>query len=393
MAVRRGVRAADGAGAAGSGERPVVDARVVIIHGDEPFLLEEQTRSLTRALDAAFGGADVVRFQGGSTDSAAVLDECRTTGLLAPHKVVLVEDADRLVIGTKGAAGAAAADDDDGGALDVEGDAAAEAGVATGAARGGGRKPARGSRAPATPRQLFERYAESPCPTATLVLRAQSWRTGRLDALCRVIACNTLDARGAAGWCVERCRSAHGASIESGAAALLVERLGVSLHQLDSELGKLAAFAGAGGTISRHAVADLVGVSREEKAWEIQAPLLAGDTGRTLAVARELLDISEVPEEVLMWTIIDLLRRTTRVAHLLRGGASDGDIRSSERLWGESGARLIERARRVDPDRLTDLLHAALETDRAGKSGMGSRERQMELILVRIAGTMHAGHG
>lgn len=371
-----------------------MDARVVIIHGDEPFLLEEQTRSLTRALDAAFGGADVVRFQGGSTDSAAVLDECRTTGLLAPHKVVLVEDADRLVTGTKGAVGGAPADDDDGAALDADGEAAAEEGGDTGAVRGGGgRKPARGSRAPATPRQLFERYAESPSPTATLVLRAQTWRTGRLDALCRVITCNTLDARGAAGWCVERCRSAHGAEIESGAAALLVDRLGVSLHQLDSELGKLAAFAGAGGTINRHAVADLVGVSREEKAWEIQAPLLAGDTGRTLAVARELLDISEVPEEVLMWTIIDLLRRTTRVAHLLRSGAGEGDIRSSERIWGESGARLIERARRVDPDRLTDLLHAALETDRAGKSGMGSRERQLELILVRIAGTMHAGHG
>src|SRR4051794_25098969 len=67
------------------------DCRFVILHGKEAYIRLERTSQLRDALAKAFGGVDTVTFNGSTTSAADVLDECRSFGLIAQHKLVIVE--------------------------------------------------------------------------------------------------------------------------------------------------------------------------------------------------------------------------------------------------------------------------------------------------------------
>ena len=95
------------------------------------------TDDLEATLSKEFGEIDKIVFDGTSIDLATGLDEIRTFDLLTRHKLVIVDDADVFLAG-----------------------------------KGTGKS---------TPRKAIERYAESTIDSATLLLRATTWRPGKLD--------------------------------------------------------------------------------------------------------------------------------------------------------------------------------------------------------------------
>ena len=97
---------------------------MVVLIGKELFLRSQYTSMLRSALEQAHGEIETFQF-GGDADSAAVLDECRSFGLMAGHKLVIVDDADQFVR--------------------------------------------------AETRPMIERYAQNPSEQATLVLRSAKW--------------------------------------------------------------------------------------------------------------------------------------------------------------------------------------------------------------------------
>ena len=115
----------------------MVKAANVVLIGKEPFLQAEFTSQLKDLLTARHGEIESFRFDGAGGNSqtslAAVLDECRTFGLMVTHKLVIVDNADELI------------KEDN--------------------------------------RPLMERYASAPCQSATLVPRCDKWNKGKLDAL------------------------------------------------------------------------------------------------------------------------------------------------------------------------------------------------------------------
>ncbi len=330
--------------------------RIVILAGKEPFLVGEATRRLVELLEGEFGGVDQFHFDGETAQPADVLDELRSYALLKPHKLVIVDDADRFLAGPKKSSS------------DSEG--------------------AQDNRR----RRALEAYAERPTPDATLLLRSESWRQGRLDRLvARVgakIKCDPLKNHEAVRWCINECEPRHGIKIERAAAALLVERLGTGLARLSGELAKLVAFVGGSRSIGPRDVIELVGCSREEKAWALQSAILTGRPEAALAKQRELLEISQLPGELVMWAISDLLRRLHTAARLLGAGTSVHAVESELRLFGDTGKGIIELARRSDPARFAQLLQLALDTDRRTKSGWGKADRNLEALTLRVTDTI-----
>ncbi|HIB01417.1 MAG TPA: DNA polymerase III subunit delta [Phycisphaerales bacterium] len=318
--------------------------RMAIIHGKESFLMSRYTSDFESAIAEEFGDVDRVVFDGATTDLATILDEVRTFDLMMRHKLVVVDNADVFLV-TKDS-------------------------VKT------------------SNRQALERYAESPVQSATLLLRALTWRPGKLDkAVAKVgivVKLQNLNELDSIRWCVGRCGKEHGCTLEAQAAQFLVQRIGVSLTRLDTELGKLSAKVAPETKITKADVAEMVGLSREEQAWEIQSIILSGNSGAAMTKLGELLDVSRQPKELLMWSVVDLTRRLSAASTMMQNGLSAGDIRKNLKLFGDGGNRILQLAKQRTPSELANLFTEAVAVDARTRSGLLDGRRGLELITLRV---------
>ena len=111
--------------------------RIVALVGRDDFLVPYFTRPLLEVLAAAHGEIERFDFDGDRVAVADVLDELRTYGLLQPHKLVVVDNAEKFL-----------------------------------AASGEGSGPSKA-------RTLMEQYAAAPVEQSTLLLRAPTWNRGQ----------------------------------------------------------------------------------------------------------------------------------------------------------------------------------------------------------------------
>lgn len=315
----------------------------MVLHGPEEFLRAEYTSQLRKALTAEHGEVDVIRFDGDSAPLADVLDECRSFGLLAAHKMVVVDQADMLLAGDN--------------------------------------------------RPLVERYANAPAEGATLVLRSSRWNKGKLDARIGEIGvickCDQVDPAMAARWVIKRAEKAHQVVVPQQVAAMLVDRVGAGLGKLDSELGKLAAAAGPEGTVTPELITDLVGASREEDMWSIQAELLCGNPERTLLHLHRILDNGPRNTAVpVSFACCDLARKLLGVCAGIESGANPFEAAKAVKIWGPSRDPILAAARRTSVARARELFDDCVRADVAQKSGLGTPVRTLERIVLRFAAVL-----
>jgi len=308
----------------GGGARvPGVEHRIVVLAGKELFLRTQYTSMLKEKLEAEHGEVEVFRFDGESVDLAAVLDECRSFGLMASHKMVVVDEADSFV----------------------------NAGT----------------------RAMLERYAVGPSEGATLVLRGGKWNKGKLDesisAVGLILKCDTVDEGTACRWVVARAQKEYQSSIDMRVAAGLVERLGADLGRIDTELGKLAIAAGVGNPITGELVSELVGLTREEEVWAIQSYLLCGDAGRSLGELKVILGNSPRSNAVpVIFACSDLARKLMGASEAMEQGVSTQVISKELKLWGASKDVILRTAGRMGPARARALFDECVAADVASKS-------------------------
>lgn len=327
------------------GADPPLDAavRVAILHGKEAFLRSAFTGQLRDAHAASGEPVDVLRFDGSEAPLAEILDECRSFGLMSQHKLVVVDNAEAL------------------------------------AAREGAR-PA------------LESYAKAPNETATLVLRAETWRPGNLDKAVKKVGvvkkCEAPDEATASAWARRRAEKRHGVSLPAEAARALVGKLGPDLGRIDAELGKLASAAGAegsGGVITAELVGELVGFTREEAVWGIQETLLTADAEGCLSKLRELITVSRVSPVLVRYAMVDLARKLHAGSRGLERGTPASVLRKELKLWGPAASAVLGAAGRISPESAASLLSSAVEADAGGKTGAGDEVRGLELLALRFA--------
>ncbi|MBO6514520.1 MAG: DNA polymerase III subunit delta [Phycisphaerales bacterium] len=330
---------------AGGTNTPSAEHRVVVLTGKELFLRSQYTAMLKERLEAEHGEIEVFKFEGETVDPAAVLDECRSFGLMSGHKMVVVDGADSFV----------------------------NAGT----------------------RAMIERYVEAPSEGATLVLRAGKWNKGKLDtAIGQVgimIKCDAVDEGTACRWVMARAQKQYESSIDQRTAAGLVERLGADLGRIDTELSKLATAAIAGGgkgsPITAAMVTELVGLTREEEVWAIQSYLLCGDPERALSELRVILGNSKNDNAVpVLFACSDLARKIMGASEAFGQGANPGMISKELKLWGASKDAILRTAKRLGPARARALFESCVAADVASKSsGVDTRILLERLVLSFVA--------
>ncbi|MFO0873536.1 MAG: DNA polymerase III subunit delta [Phycisphaerales bacterium] len=326
--------------------------RVVVLHGSELFLRSEKTRQLTASLVEAHGEIGRFEFDGETVAAATVLDELRSFGLMQPHKLVIVDDADRFL-------------------------------------------------ARDNSRRLLESYCEAPMREATLLLRATTWRAGNIDRLIAgigtIIACEPpRRTEDAVSWAIARCAEACGQRLARDAAELLVQRVGLHLARLDTEIAKVATLAGTGQPVTLAEVRELTPISRDEVAWAIQAPLLDGDAPATIATLHELVAVSRISEVLLTFAMVDTMRKLHDGAALASEGAGAWDVAKAAKIWGSDRDRMLaaisRNAKRLPRARIAALLHAAVRTEQRTRNGESTNTRRaLEALAVRTGVVLGSG--
>ncbi len=205
---------------------------IYAVYGDDAFLRREALQQIRHtALPGEEDELSMTRFPGDSTPLAAVFDEIRTLPFFAKRRLVLVDGADPFVTAH---------------------------------------------------RKELETYAEQPSTSGVLVLSVKSWTaTTRLAKLVEkvgaAIDCKGPQAKMLTPWLVHLAQSRYHATLETGAAELLLELVGPEVGLLAGEVEKLSVYVGPKGKIQSDDVARIVGAGRIETVWKM---LEAAATGR-----------------------------------------------------------------------------------------------------------------
>lgn len=254
----------------------------------------------------------------------SLLSNARTLPMMAPRRVIIVHEADRLLAPKRA----------------KEEDAAPET-------------PKKGKRAALTPAEELEAYIEQPEPMTTLV-----FVSGPLDANRRVVKllrkhadvvdCGSLhDAREAATWITKRLEKDE-LAIDQKAINVLLSATGLTLGRIRPEVEKLILYAAGESAITVAHVKDVV-IPKEES----EGTFALMDAVQNANAARALREVSV----------------------LIDGGVQPPVI------LGQLRAATI----RLRPDaRVKSGLEAVFRTDLAIKSSAGTPQYLLECLVVEL---------
>jgi len=324
---------------------PAIGAKTQILAlvGPEATLKRDHLDALRAALEEAHGQVDTFRYDGAACALADVLDELRSYSLLQQHKIVIVDNADTFV---------------------------------------------------SAHRAALERYTEAAVDSATLVLRADRWNSGKLDKLIAkvgaIIKCAKPSVVQAQSWLVERSKAMCGRALSRQVAARIVARIGPDLGRAENELGKLALLAGPEGDIDEHLVDQLVGSDSQEQAYAVQEALLASlaDHSRRCTAAiekiHELLDVSRQADVLVVYFVADLVRKLHQGFWMMSEGMAPAQIARQLRFWGSGEAAFTKVLGRLDARTVQTMFDRVVQIDIRGKSSLGPAWRNLERVCVQL---------
>jgi DNA polymerase III subunit delta len=149
-------------------------------------------------------------------------------------------------------------------------------------------------------RLVLERYLSRPSREVVLIMVAAAGAPGtskgekELDAALRAASSSAgfplLGEREGAEWATHHVREVHGATLEEGAARLLIEAVGTETAALASELDKLASYT-QGTPITERAVGDVVGVRHGETLGDFLDRVAERDAAGALALIDHVLTL------------------------------------------------------------------------------------------------------
>ncbi len=185
-----------------------------------------------------------------------------------------------------------------------------------------------------------------------------------------------------AGWIRERAEL-YGAVLDGRAVAVLADLAGDSLAALDSELRKLATYAG-GSPITETDVRTLVSQARDPNIFAMADAVVEGRLRDAVDLVRRLLADGESPQRLL--TMVARQYRLLILAKgLLEQGVRPPQIASRLRVPPFAIQRLLQQAPRYSIEQLRRAYARLLEADLHVKRGVFDDETALQLLLAELA--------
>ena len=247
---------------------------IYVLHGDDEFLKDQNRRQVVAQIIGQTDPQLCVSTFDATVELATVMDELRTLPFLAPHRVVIVREADAFI---------------------------------------------------AANREALERYCDAPCRTATLLLIVSAWNSAHriAKAVARIgqaIDCSVSD-REAMAPRLNRLAEALGKKLAPDAARALEDMVGRDLASLSSEVDKLAAYVGNKPLITAADVNAVVIAASEPVDFALPNALTAAKVGDAL-VAMHAVMTRKGEEFRTLGAIASHLRRAMK-GHALKASGQD----------------------------------------------------------------------
>ena len=232
-------------------------------------------------------------------------------------------------------------------------------------------------------------YLESPSPTTVLVLSGEKidQRTklgSKLSKEGALFAFEPPRQQELPAW-INRRAARHKTKIDSDAAHLLADLVGIELGSLDMSLAKLAVYAGADETITTDHVEALVAPTRVHSIFELTDAIGARDTGRATALLRNALEGGENALMVL-GMIARQFRQLLGIKEMLEDRASNADLARDLGIRPFLIEPLKTQARRYSKLELANALRAIQRADVSLKSSRLSHGVTLDRLLVDVMG-------
>jgi DNA polymerase III delta subunit len=315
--------------------KSVADPRLLVLHGEETFLVEEEARRVLdrwrKDLVSDFG---LEAMEPSGLNAAKLRDAVRQLPFLDPYRVVAVRSLPSRR--ADGLAGAMA---------DV--------------------------------------------PETTRVLLTVSGRLGQGSALAKAVNADPagtvrefprLKARGLGDWANDRARELR---LPVSVAAMVLRSSPADLGVIDSELRKLAAYQEAGFALDRPALTALLAGGHEEDWFRLTDNLLPRPNAEAFRVARSLVRAGESPT-TLAWRLGRQIAMVLAVRARRERGESLAEIQSSMQEHPFRVQKAYEAAGSVTDEQLEAGLRALLDFEWEVKSGQLDAELGLEGVLARL---------
>ena len=314
---------------------------IYVVTGDEDFL---KRRVLAALQSVVVGEADpsfaLSSYPGDKADFAAIRSELDTLPFLCESRLVVIEQADTFVTKYRG---------------------------------------------------TLEKYTEKPATNGVLVLDVKSWagttKLAKLVPDAATIVCKGPAAYKLTGWCVDWAKSQYGKKLPANAAELLVELVGAQMGLLDSELEKLAIYAGERPSIEKADVDALVGRSREANVFKIMDAVGDGNPEAALTILSELLEEGDAALQIL-GALGFQLRKLGMTARLHKLGAALEDAMDQCGIakWPQARDSTRKQMKHLGWNRLDRLFDWLIEADMGMKGGSPlPNTLVLERLIVRLA--------
>ena len=327
-------------------------APVYLVAGPEDFLRAEAVKLIRERAARGKEPCDTAELDAAEGDPRKLLDDLRTPSLFAPRRLALIENAGLLL-----------------------------------------------ERA----LEPLLQYVERPSPRTTLVLVAGKVRKSarkpskkpkkeapkpaahskaRLLRKITTVQCPIVPQKALAGWCIQRAR-ALGKPMEPNAAALLADRIGTNLGQMDGQIRNLIACCKERPAITEKDVSDLCGGDRLWQAWELAEMILDRNAPQALRALDRLFRDGESPQGLLV-PIGRNIRRLIVIKQLAQEGLKDDEIarRAGAPPW--LIGKLLREKRNLTIADLKDMLHQVLKADLDCKTGGGRDTWILERLVLRL---------
>ncbi|WP_374711477.1 DNA polymerase III subunit delta [Symbiobacterium terraclitae] len=337
---------------------------VYLVHGGEPFLIEEVHRALRAAVvrpESADFNYHVL--EPGPDQIAQALSLAETQPFFAERRLVVVKDCPVIVPRRKGGAEKEAPP----GVGEGSPDEAEPSGGGDGA---------------------LLHYLKAPVPSTVLLFTAGAVDARRkvtkaLAAAGAVVECRPLKPEDAVMWVQNRAQS-RGKHLNTRAAGLLVERVGTDLRLLDGELEKLVLYAGKAREIQARDVERMVANMAETEIFRLTDAVLHRDRARAIALLDRLLRQVDHPLQLLV-AITNRFRQVLLVKALEDRGLNRRDAAAQAHMHPYAYGKLADHARAVPRSQVHRALERLLEADLAMKSGFDPR-LTLETVVVELMG-------
>jgi DNA polymerase-3 subunit delta len=317
---------------------------LLLLHGDNDLAIDEAVG----AERAPFETADVLTLDGPEVPLPALSEACMTAGLFDPQRLVIVR---------------------------------------------GLHERGRGARKTGAQLEEIKGILQSVPPTTTVLLVCKGMEADHQlardvrDAGGEVRAYTTPRKQDLPRWVVGRGRRHH-LRVDPAAAELLVELVGSNVVRLDTEMDKLAAYAGEEQRLTPSMVELLVGAVSQDSIFALVDAIAAGDRARALHLLHTQLESAPSTALEFALRLIPLLSRQVRILLRIRlgreAGRSTGQLTAELKLPRYYADRYFRQASRLSKERLAASFEKLAALEYALKSGAADAATGLDLVVTEL---------